>query len=66
MADFFLRPPTLTAGNFEALSPTDPKFLALKDLNLFKKHIPKIKRLATIIGLGFALSNRPHFNSAIY
>ena len=37
MADFFLRPPTLIAGNFEALQPTDFEFSALKDLNPFKK-----------------------------
>ena len=36
MADFFVRPPTLITGNFEAL--TDFKFLALKDLNLLKKY----------------------------
>ena len=37
-ADFFLWPPTLTAGNFEALWPTDPKFSVLKDLNPFLKY----------------------------
>ena len=37
VADFFLRTPTLTASNFAALWPTDPKILALKDLNLFLK-----------------------------
>ena len=36
-ADFFLWRPTLTAGNFEALWPTDPKFSALKNLNPYKK-----------------------------
>ena len=45
LADFFLRPPTLTASNFAALWPTDPIFTAFKDLNLLKKYI-KIKRLA--------------------
>ena len=34
-ADFFLRTPSLTASNFAALCPTDPKFKALKDLHLF-------------------------------
>ena len=34
----FLRPLTLTASNFAALSPTDPKFSVLKDLNPFLKH----------------------------
>ena len=38
-AHFFLRTPTLTASNFAALWPTDPKFLALKDLNLFLKFV---------------------------
>ena len=27
------------AGNFTTLQPTDPKFLALKNLNLLKKYI---------------------------
>ena len=45
LADFFLRPPTLTASNFAALWPTDPKFSAFKHLNLFKS-TPKIKSLA--------------------
>ena len=34
-ADFFLRIPTLTDSNFEALRPTDPQILVYKDLNLF-------------------------------
>ena len=59
-AEFFLRPPTLTSGNLKALWPTDPKSLALKDLNLLS--IQNIKRLATILDC-FALSIRPHFNS---
>ena len=62
MADFFLRPPTLTAGNFKALCPTDPKFLALKDLKLLKRYI-KYQETSYNFRLGFALSNRPHFNS---
>ena len=37
-ADIFLRPPTLTATDFAALWPTDPKFLALKDLNPLEKY----------------------------
>ena len=37
-ADFFLRPPTLTASNFDALWPTDPIFTILKDLNLLKRY----------------------------
>ena len=37
--------PSLMAGNFTALLPTDSKCLALKDLNLLKT-TPKIKRIA--------------------
>ena len=62
-ADFFLRPPTLTAGNFEALWPTDPKFLALKDLNLLKEYI-KYQETSYNSRLGFAQSNRPHLHRA--
>ena len=39
VADFLLRPPTLTASNFAALWPTDSKFSALKDLNVFLKYV---------------------------
>ena len=38
MADFFLRPPTLTAGNFEATWPKDLKLLLLKDINVLKEY----------------------------
>ena len=62
-ADFFLRPPTLKAGNFEALLCTDPIFTALKVLNLFKKYT-KYQETSYNFSLGFVLSNRPHFNSA--
>ena len=51
MADIFLRPPILTAGNFEALWPKDPKFLALKDLKVLKGYAKKNKRLAGFLGL---------------
>ena len=61
-ADFFLRPLTLTAKNFEALWPTEPKFLALKDLNLLKECI-RYQKTSYNFRLSFALSNRPHFNS---
>ena len=61
-ADFFLRPPTLKAGNFEALLCTDPIFTALKVLNPFKKY-NKNQEASYNFKLGFALSNRPHFNS---
>ena len=39
-ADFFLRTPTLTAINFAALWPTDPKFSVSKDL-IFLKTVSK-------------------------
>ena len=45
-ADFFFRPPTLTASNFAALWPTDSKFLAIKDLNLLKKYLIYIGKCA--------------------
>ena len=38
MADFFLRPPYLTASNFDALWPTDPIFTLLKDLDSLKRY----------------------------
>ena len=46
---------TLMAGNFAALLPIDPKFLALKDLNLFKTFL-KIQEASNILYLGLALS----------
>ena len=55
-AEFFVKPPTLTAGNFAALSPTDPKFLALKDLNPFKT-VCKVQKTSSILRVGFALGN---------
>ena len=60
-ADFFLRPPTLTASNFAALWPTDPKFLAIKDLNLFKKCI-KNQEASSILKVVFAFSKWPHLH----
>ena len=48
-ADFFLRPSSFTASNFEALWSIDLKFLALKDLKFLQKYL-KIKRLATTFG----------------
>ena len=62
-ADFFLRTPTLTASNFAALWPTDPKLLALKDLNLFSK-CKKFQNGGSILKLSFALSKWPHFHRA--
>ena len=38
MADFSVRPPTFTAGNFEAIWTKDLKFSAIKDLNCLKKY----------------------------
>ena len=38
MADFFMKPPTLPTGNFEAIWPKALKFLAIKDLHLLKKY----------------------------
>ena len=63
LADFFLRPPTLTACNFAALQPTDPKFLALKDLNLLKKHT-KNQVASSILKVIFAFSKWPHLHRA--
>ena len=62
MADFFLRPPTLKAGNFEALYSTDPIFIVLKDLICFQKY-KKNQKASYNFKLDFALSNRPLFNS---
>ena len=62
MADFFLRPPTLTASNFKALSAIDPIFTVLKDLNLLKNYT-KSQKASYNFKLDFALSNRLHFNS---
>ena len=54
-ADFFLRTPTLTASNFEALLSTDSTFTALKDLNVLKKYI-KSQEASSILRVNFALS----------
>ena len=59
-ADFFFRTPTLTASNFAFLRPTDPKFLALKDL-LFLQCI-EFQGAGSILKVGFAMSKRPHFH----
>jgi len=60
MADFFLRPPTLTASNFDALWPTDPIFTVFKDLNPFKRYF-KYQEAGSILRVIFALSKWPHF-----
>ena len=62
VADFFMRPPTLTASNFAALWPKDLKFSAFKDLNPFSKCV-KFQEATSILRLGFALSKWPHFDS---
>ena len=62
MADFFSRPPTLKAGNFEALQSIDPIFAVLKVLNPLKRYF-KNQEASYNFKLGFALSNRPYFNS---
>ena len=60
-ADFFLRSPTLTASNFAALWPTDRKFSASKDLNIFWKCL-KFQDAGSILIINFAQSNRPQFH----
>ena len=61
-ADFFLRPPTLTASNVAALWPTHLKFSALKDLNLLKT-MSKFQEACSILKVGFTLSKWPRFIS---
>ena len=39
LADFFMRPPTLKAGNFAALWPTDAILIVWKDLSPTSKYI---------------------------
>ena len=63
MADFFVRPPTLTTGNFEAIWPKDLKISATKDLNRFKKYA-KYQEASSILWVGFALSKWPHLHRA--
>ena len=46
---------SLMASNFAALSPTDPKFSALKDLNPFST-VSKVQEAGSILKVGFALS----------
>jgi len=43
------------ASNFAALSPTDPKFSALKDLNSFSI-VSKLQEAGSILKVDFALS----------
>ena len=53
VADILLRPPTLTASNFEALLSIDLTFTKLKVLNLLKKHT-KNQEASSILIMGFA------------
>ena len=62
MADFFLRPPTLTGSNFKALLSIDLKFFSIERSKPFKKYT-KNQEASYNFKLGLALSNRPHFNS---
>ena len=61
-ADFFLRPPTLTASNFEALKSSDSIFTLIKDLNLLKKYT-KNQEASSILRVGFARPNKPHLHT---
>ena len=63
MADFLVRPPTLTTGIFEAILPNDLKISAIKDLNCLKKYA-KYQEANCILRVGFALSSYPYFNRA--
>ena len=58
-------PPTLKAGNFEALLCTDPIFTTLKVLNPLKRYF-KHQEAGYNFKLGFALSNIPHYNSVYF
>ena len=57
-ADFFWRPPTLTASNFEAFWSIDLIFTELKDLNLLKKHT-KNQEASCILRVGFVPLKSP-------
>ena len=63
VADFFMRPPTLTTVNFEAIWQKDLKFLEIKDLNCLKKYA-KYQEASSILWVGFALSKWPHLHRA--
>ena len=51
------------AGNFAALWPTDPKFLALNNLNPFQT-VSEVQKTSSILRMGFALSKWPHLHRA--
>ena len=63
MADFFVRPPTLTTGNFRTIWSKDLKFSAIRDQNLFKKYA-KYQEDSNILEVGFVLSKWPHLYGA--
>ena len=63
MADFFVRPPTLTTGNFEAIQPKDLKTSGIKVLNRFKKYA-KHQEASSILWVGFSFSKLPHLHRA--
>ena len=63
MAGFFVRPPTLKTGNFEAIWSKDLKFLAIRDLNRLKKYV-KYQEASSILRMSFALSKWPHLHKA--
>ena len=63
MAEFFLRPPTLTVSNLQALYFTDPILTVLKDQNLLKMYTTN-QEASYNFRLGFALSNTPHLHRA--
>ena len=50
---------SLMACNFAALWPTDPKFLAFKDLDPFLT-VSKVQEASRILRMGFSLSKWPH------
>ena len=52
----------MKTGNIKALSSIDSIFTVLKVLNLSKRYL-KNQEASYNFKLGFALSNRPHFNS---
>ena len=59
----FFQPPTLKAGIFAALWPTDSKFSALKDLDSFKM-VSKVEEASSILRVVFSLSKWPHLHRA--
>ena len=63
MADFYLRPPTLTASNFAALWPTDPILIAMKVLNPFERYT-KVQQPSYVFRINYARSKWPHFHRA--